>query len=710
MGTRLPKRFYGLNLRISSFLLFCLIGIMFTASRIEAGQFEITWPKNGQVVTEDTMVVTIVNSSRNEDFTKWEFFYKNRNIRRDMRIFKHLLIYKIPVIKKRSGTYTLEFVFKHRSSPSKTVVAKTTYIITNSKKIETVNSSNPGKELAKANELRWRLDFTYDKHSDAADSLRLEPERTAIAEIEASQELGAWQLSERLFLTTDNRPRRQPLGRFEFRVTNNFLSLDLGDTYPVYSDLILNGLRVRGGNAQIGPRAVNAHAVYGVIRNEVEIDEANDIKRGVYQRRLWAFKFGNPYLSLVLLKAKDNLGSLPDSLSTEQRPLRASDNLVVGLESKINLFKNRFRFHLSGAFSALTQNADSSLGDSLISKAIDDLIILNATTVPSLNLMRDLFSSLRLRDIIRFPSAAWKLTNSLRLGGHHFRFLYQWIGPGYISLGNPFLQNDRQQYYLQYRFQASRRWYLQMQGEFRENNLLSHFVNGSSREKGFETKILRVQSAYFPALPWIQYMNFRLRVYQRRILDPDVTNTIEYWSPALGGLLKFGEENPARITFRLAFSIPRERVFDKTISGDVQWNQTLSQRLRLKFGGGFSFSELEPFDRSNPLEIEQKRGLYYFNLGTRYQLSHKLTTVLNYRLSLPNRSSGAIDESVDNTQINRLANFKSMKQDLQLLISWNIFKNTYAQLDVSCLSFRDKIENTNNYDAGILRLRFSRGF
>lgn len=246
----------------------------------------------------------------------------------------------------------------------------------------------------------------------------------------ARGEFGSLQYSVRSYVTSEEAWDRQPQNRFLFGLEGSHFYLNLGDTYPVFSDLVLSGKRVRGVEAAAYSHGWHLISTFGEINKPIE--------DRTYRRYLWGIRpyyasFGGTSVGFSFLKAKDELGSVAAATASPQ------DNLVGGVDLTVPFFSRKLEIALSAAFSltALDIRGGSvdkdALEDSDVEIPFDPepwepLIVINESLTPP--------------DPSKGGSLAWTARMTLHEFGNHVTFNYRHVGPSYYSLGNPYLQND----------------------------------------------------------------------------------------------------------------------------------------------------------------------------------------------------------------------------------------------------------------------------
>lgn len=201
-----------------------------------------------------------------------------------------------------------------------------------------------------------------------------------------------WDINANLLLTSEEKGHLQPYNRYSVSVKNNWLSLQAGDSYPVYPDLVIDGKRVRGFNGSINlgffniqtsigetEKAIDGSILQYYSKNEaplssniIAIDAAGtryaEINPGTYKRTLFALRpsFGSGekfQFGLSYLHSKDDVGSIKYGIQPQE-------NVVVGSDLTF-AFDNRNIVFTSQAAVSL-KNSDITTGD-LTDAQIDSL-------------------------------------------------------------------------------------------------------------------------------------------------------------------------------------------------------------------------------------------------------------------------------------------------------------------------------------------------
>ncbi|MBU2649599.1 MAG: hypothetical protein KKA81_01580 [Bacteroidetes bacterium] len=167
--------------------------------------------------------------------------------------------------------------------------------------------------------------------------------------------------------TEQQRSFRQPLNRFGISPKYKWVQVYLGYNSLNYSKYTLAGHRFSGAGFELTPGNFRLGFVYGRFKKAVKEDQQNN-NGGIFQslsykRTGYAMKVGygnsNNYIDLILLKAKDDAGSL-DSVPVGQN-LTPGENAVLGLITH-QKFAKYWSFDLEAAQSIYTP--DTRVGGS----------------------------------------------------------------------------------------------------------------------------------------------------------------------------------------------------------------------------------------------------------------------------------------------------------------------------------------------------------
>ncbi len=109
-----------------------------------------------------------------------------------------------------------------------------------------------------------------ESRNEKIDTLPGVPYNRATLTARASR--GSFRTQGKIYLTNEEKADRQPQDRFNLTAELPWISVGLGDLFPVYSDLIMNGRRVRGVNGDLRLGAFGLSVTEGQILREIEGD------------------------------------------------------------------------------------------------------------------------------------------------------------------------------------------------------------------------------------------------------------------------------------------------------------------------------------------------------------------------------------------------------------------------------------------------------
>ena len=209
-----------------------------------------------------------------------------------------------------------------------------------------------------------------------------------------SGEYDDWRIRGYGYLTSEENTRLQPQNRYSLTLSNNWLYLRGGDSYPRYTDLLLNGKRVRGIDGEVDFGSVSLQSSYGQVRRGVEgilletytsdntplisnvirIDSSKygnpygRVEFGLYERDLLsgrlAFGIRNDFLvGISFLHSKDDVQSVDFGLKPQE-------NLVAGVDFGLS-FDNR-NIIINGEAAMSVLNSDITTG-SFTEEQIDSI-------------------------------------------------------------------------------------------------------------------------------------------------------------------------------------------------------------------------------------------------------------------------------------------------------------------------------------------------
>lgn len=283
-----------------------------------------------------------------------------------------------------------------------------------------------------------------------------------------------WKLNGYVYLTSEEKKDLQPYNRYSAQIKGGeWLELRIGDTYPRFPSLIMDGKRIRGFSGQLNLGFVNVAAAIGESERKVEgfliqtyskdeVPFGSDIiplnvakhnkpfgkvDMGTYQRDLFALRpsFGkgeNFQLGFTYLHSKDNSGSI-------EFGARPQENVVLGSDIKVAFDDQNFLFTSQVAFSMF--NKDISTGN--ITDAQIDSIFgpsgLYDIDPDQVKTIRDILGKfITVNQYIgplnpqEFASVAGEAALNLNYFNNSIRASYIYRGNDYLSFGQSFIRTD----------------------------------------------------------------------------------------------------------------------------------------------------------------------------------------------------------------------------------------------------------------------------
>lgn len=198
-----------------------------------------------------------------------------------------------------------------------------------------------------------------------------------------------------------------------------FNSFGIGTNYPVYTPLTLQGVPVSGLSFEFNPGWF--YLATALRKNQKPIDNVS-FRRDLYAGRIGIGQKSGSHLYFTGVYIKDISSSIKlDSLSR----LSPSTNYVFGIDSRLNLIEDKLVISGEVATALLTRdNRDPDLVNEDIPKFVRNIF------QPKISSQIDYSYSLKI--IFNNSESYTKITAGVKM-----------IGPGYRTLGNPTLRNDR---------------------------------------------------------------------------------------------------------------------------------------------------------------------------------------------------------------------------------------------------------------------------
>ncbi len=278
-----------------------------------------------------------------------------------------------------------------------------------------------------------------------------------------------------LYATNEEKDMRQPQNRFFIGAESKWLKIGYGDSYPVFTDLVMSGRRVRGLTANLNLGTFHVDVAKGDINRRIESDTmktfpvdslAAEQQRdssgafGIYDpaANTWAkFSYGSfnrdilivrpsfgnrdgSHFGLTYLKSTDDMNSI-------RFGTRPKENLLVGSDLLL-LFDNR-KIEIAGQVAMSATNNDITGGT--FSDSDIDSLYKNDTESRRNNIKQ-------IRDIVgkfitvnqnliplntsNLPTLAYETGLTLNYFDNYLKFTYLRHGNNFESFGQSFVRTD----------------------------------------------------------------------------------------------------------------------------------------------------------------------------------------------------------------------------------------------------------------------------
>gem|GEM_PF-1799344 len=281
-------------------------------------------------------------------------------------------------------------------------------------------------------------------------------------------------------------PRFQPRSTYSFFISSDYLDLDIGDAYPLFTRNSLWGSRVRGVHANVKFGLFNVQVVRGQsirkVLGDYEYDQETQVwslNKYSYGRNVFGVKPSlgnvekfNVYLGFI--QTRDDTASIfpPEFLpgydalnhSYSLKGVKPQDNLILSTGSTLYLDNRKLSWFqdlsislsnsdISGgaidevAFGDTTiafSEVMDALGLGLSTETLAPLFIINANTgIPiPMGLTKDLEVEIAPTEFSRYPSMAYFSLLTLDYYGHYVNLQYRRVAPEYRALAHSGIMSD----------------------------------------------------------------------------------------------------------------------------------------------------------------------------------------------------------------------------------------------------------------------------
>jgi hypothetical protein len=394
-------------------------------------------------------------------------------------------------------------------------------------------------------------------------------------------------------------PGRQRLNDFGLHPTWSWGRAHAGSFSEMYSPRTLAGLRIRGADVELNPGLLR----FGVFGGSAQRAVFGGLTSGAYSRRIIGGRVGigrerggrdNSFLQLMVVRAWDDQSSLPSPTDSNAPSLPSDvpanpfavtpqDNVVAGLSGGIALLAGKL--FVKGEVDASAHTRDRRAAP-LAKDALNGYPgFLQGIMTPRLGTHGDFaYSGEATLRLPTLPGATRRSPRSLiaTLG-------YQYMGPGYVSLGTPSLFNDYRKIDASTALRIGRAQ-LRLNGHTQRDNVLGQKLATTTRSRlagMFTMQASRRWTAAFNA-SWLGMHN-----------DAIDAMRVGYTNWMLGTAQSFSFSRQARVT-RIAFTYALQMASDanplrianrlRSHTLDSRVTVRLTERIQLTPSGGLQLS------------------------------------------------------------------------------------------------------------------------
>ncbi len=545
------------------------------------------------------------------------------------------------------------------------------------------------------------------------------------------------------YVTSLEDPQRQPRNRLSASIYTPVMEFQIGDVFPTFSELGMNGKRVRGVEAHLKLRFVNLHLVTGEMEKAIRggVTEIPDtLADGLHYRRSgYTFKRNvlavRPYfgsgqhfqIGFSLIKALDDTLSV-DRVISGFTPApnaridmvgynRPQDNLVVGGDMTIAFDKKRLLWKNDFAMSLLNRDISNGAlaldeldtfmpGDTLqdntltmggYSLPLEDFpfdpqelsryFIINENMSPLLPIVPDTSGAIGIEQIWNMPSTAIRSALVLNYLQNYVVVKYHRVGPEFYSLANPFMRNDVTGLTVSDKIRLfGNKLYITLNYDQMNDNLAQNKATTTSTSSLYAAVLLTPGDG----LPTV---NFDTRHYSRfnDIVSMDTTRYYSVMDPTV---------------------VDSIQVFDRRENNlTIRQNITLSHTLKIAGTRNFVSVRYGTSERSD--QVKNRLEGYRFNTISTTMFRFGLNSVfpiplnLNFDVSKNTNESSLMDKPYEYLTIGVRGQYDFLRGNLSTILGYrNIAatgsveytqRNLYSEIRLKFLR-NHRIDGRLNYD------------
>lgn len=287
-----------------------------------------------------------------------------------------------------------------------------------------------------------------------------------------------WNFFANAFITSDEKPDRQPNNRYAFSIQSSWLDLRYGDNFPTFPNLILSGRRVRGFSGALNLGFFNLQAAFGETNRAINGEllatgdspfDPNLIAAGGNIIAVDPLRYGGKTFAAVdgaffkrdIVAVRPSFGSgesfqlgftylkSKDDILSSEFGTRPKENLVVGTDLFFGFDERRIQFTSQAAMSASNSNiAPGSFTDDQIDSLFGSGNPLGGDPSDIKNLRDLLEQFITVNQFIKplnpeeLPTLASEANLTFNYFNNFLKLTYLYRGSDYESFGQTYLRTD----------------------------------------------------------------------------------------------------------------------------------------------------------------------------------------------------------------------------------------------------------------------------
>lgn len=420
-------------------------------------------PTDGELLSEEELLISIsfIKAPEEIDISKTKIYLNNDDVTSYALIAGDLMILSGENLSGKIGigSKLLKVDVYNKSGNLYHTISKSFQMVTS--------------QVAMAVSSRWKY-FGNVRGESRSENFNSSTTWYNNASADLSGSFDQWKINGYAYITSEEKKSLQPYNRYSAEIqSGDWFQLKVGDSYPRFPNLIMDGKRVRGISGALNLGFFNLQAAYGEIVREVEgtvIQKyaANNVPLGTDIIRINGAKYGAPYAKVDLgtykreiLSIRPSFGSgenfqfglsylhSKDDKNSIQLGARPQENITIGTDLMFGFDNQNILFTSQAAVSLL--NKDISSGN-LTDAQIDSIFGNNSTYDVNPKTVKDI------RDIIgnfitvnqnlgpwnpqENSSLATETALTLNYFNNNLRASYIYRGNEHQSFGQSFLRTD----------------------------------------------------------------------------------------------------------------------------------------------------------------------------------------------------------------------------------------------------------------------------